>query len=97
MSNHQWTPPAVTQADIDPAEGWAEAMRTEPSRRAARVILAVALAVGGIGTGAAVASGHGASHHAHLRHAAHKASDPGPGGSAYLARSGYAICNPWVY
>jgi len=91
MNNNQCTQRAVRRADIDPAESWAEVTRTEPSRRAARGILILALVVSGLGTEAAATPGH----HASVHHAAHKASDTSLEGGAYLTSFGHAIRDPW--
>jgi len=108
MNNHQWMPPAVIQAEVEPADGPAGPRHAGPRHaspvtgippgRTVRGILILAVLLGSLSAEAATTGSQAGGDKASPHHAAHKASNISPEGSAYLlTSSGHVIRNPWVY
>lgn len=88
MKAHRQILHDVIPSQTVPVEGLAGALRTGPPIRMARGILILALALGGLGVGAAASSGHGSADHA---------SSHQPAGNIHLAASTLAASKPWIY
>jgi hypothetical protein len=88
MGTHRRILHDVTPARTVPVQGLARALRADPPIRAARGIVLLALAVGGLGAGAAASAG--------LSNADHAGSHQ-PAGNIHLAASTHAVSKPWIY
>lgn len=84
MGTHRRILHDVTPTRTVPVQGLAGALRADPPIRAARGILILALAVGGLGAGAAASAGLSGADHASYHQ---------PTGNIHLT----ARSKPWIY
>jgi hypothetical protein len=88
MGTHRRILHDVTPARTVPVQGLAGALRADPPIRAARGILILALAAGGLGAGAAASAGLSSAGHA---------SPHQPAGNIHLTAGTHAASKPWIY
>jgi hypothetical protein len=88
MGKHRRILHDVTPTRTVPVRGLAGALRADPPIQAARGILILTLAAGGLSAGAAASAGLGSADHA---------SSHQPVANIHLAAGTHAASKPWIY